>query len=107
MVVLREMRRRARVLLVPLFSLTLIGYFAYSLVEGNRGLVAWRQITQELAVAKENLASVDAERAALEHKVSHLRADHVDPDLLDTQIRRTLDVVKPDEIVIMQPADRH
>ena len=106
MIVLREMRRRARTLVGPVFGLALIGYFAYHLVEGDRGLRSWLRITRQLGAAKDTLASVEAERTALDHKVSHLRSDHVDPDLLDIQVRRTLDVAKPDEIVIMQPPDK-
>jgi len=107
MIVLHEMRRRARVLVAPMFGLALTGYFAYHLVEGDRGLRAWLRVTQELRLAKENLAAAAAERAALEHRVSHLRSDHVDPDLLDTQARKTLDVVAPDEIVIIEPPEKH
>jgi len=106
MIVLREMRRRAKVLVAPVFGLALTGYFAYHLVEGERGLRAWIRVAQELRLAKEALSAVSAERAALDHKVSHMRPDQVDPDLLDSQTRRTLDVVSPDEIVIMQPPDK-
>jgi cell division protein FtsB len=107
MTVLREMRRRARVLVGPVLGLALIGYFAYHLVEGDRGLRAWLRVTQQLRVAKENLAAVEADRTALDRRVAHLRSDHVDPDLLDAQIRKTLDVAAPDEIVILQPPDKH
>jgi cell division protein FtsB len=107
MIVLREMRRRAKAWIGPVFGLALIGYFAYHLVEGDRGLRSWLRVTQELRGAKETLATVAAERAALEHRVSHLRSDHVDPDLLDLQVRRTLDVVSPDEIVIIEQPDKH
>ena len=106
MIVLREMRRRAKVLVPPVLGLALTGYFAYHLVEGDRGLRAWVQLTQELRVAKENLSAVAADRAALEHRVSHMRADHVDPDLLDAQVRRTLDVVSPGEIVIIERPEK-
>jgi cell division protein FtsB len=106
MIVLREMRRRAKVLAPPIMGLALTGYFAYHLVEGDRGLRAWVQVTQELRLAKENLSTVVADRAALEHRVSHMRPDHVDPDLLDAQVRRTLDVAAPNEIVIMERPDR-
>jgi len=107
MIVLREMRRRAKVLVPPVLGLALTGYFAYHLVEGERGLRAWVQVTQELRLAKENLSAVEADRAALQHRVSHMRPDHVDPDLLDSQVRRTLDVVAPGEIVIMEHPDKH
>jgi cell division protein FtsB len=106
MVVLREMRRRAKVLAAPVFGLALIGYFAYHLVEGERGLRAWLRVSQELRAAKAKLADIAAERAALDHRVSHMRPDHVDPDLLDSQVRTTLDLAAPDEIVIMRPTEQ-
>jgi cell division protein FtsB len=106
MIVLREMRRRAKMLVGPVLGLALTGYFAYNLVEGNRGLRAWTRITQELHQADGDLAAVSARRAALQHRVAHMQPDHVDPDLLDTQVRKTLDLAAPNEIVIMHPAAR-
>ncbi len=84
MIVLREMRRRAKVLIGPFLGMALTGYFAYHLVEGDRGLRAWVRLTAELHLAKENLSAVETERAELAHRVAHMRPDHVDPDLLDT-----------------------
>ena len=106
MIVLREMRRRAKVLVAPVLGLALTGYFAYHLVEGDRGLRSWVRVAQELRLAKENLSAVEAERVALDHKVAHMRPDQVDPDLLDAQVRRTLEVVSPDEIVIIEPPQK-
>lgn len=106
MIVLREMRRRGKALVGPMLGIALTGYFAYHLVEGDRGLRAWVRLTQELRVAKDNLSAVSTERAELEHRVSHMRPDHVDPDLLDSQVRKTLDVAKPDEVVIITPPEQ-
>ena len=102
MIVLREMRRRARVLLGPVLGLAATGYFAYHLVQGDRGLGAWLRLTQEMRVAKNNLAKVSSERGALDRRVDNMRPDHVDPDLLDEEIRRTLDLAAPNEIVILK-----
>ena len=104
MIVFREMRRRAKVLVAPVLGLALTGYFAYHLVEGDRGLRAWMRLTQELRTAKVALADVSTERARLERRASNMRSEHLDPDLLDSQVRRTLDFAAPDEIVIIQPA---
>ena len=103
MIVLREMRRRGKVLVGPVVGLALTGYFAYHLFEGDRGLRAWVRVTQELRVSQQNLDRVATERAAIEHRVAHMRPDHVDPDLLDSQVRKTLDLAAPDEIVILVP----
>jgi cell division protein FtsB len=103
MIVLHEMRRRARFLVGPLLGAALTSYFVYHTVEGDRGLRAWRDITQQLRVANDALVTVQAERDALAHKVAGLDPNHVDPDLLDQQIRANLDLVAPGEIVVMQP----
>jgi cell division protein FtsB len=103
-IVFREMRRRAKVLVAPVLGLALTGYFAYHLVEGDRGLRAWMRLTQEMRSAKMALADVSAERARLERRAGNMRSEHLDPDLLDSQVRRTLDFAAPDEIVIIQPA---
>ena len=104
MIVLHEMRRRARFLVGPLLGAALTSYFVYHTIEGDRGLRAWRDINQQLRVAKDQLATVQGERDALEHKVAGLNPNHVDPDLLDQQIRSQLDLVSPNEIILMQPS---
>jgi cell division protein FtsB len=106
MIVLREMRRRARILVAPMVGLAVAGYFSYHLVEGDRGLRAWFRVSQELRSAKATLTGAQAERAALERKVNHMRPEHVDPDLLDEQVRATLDLAAPNEIVLMRSAPR-
>jgi cell division protein FtsB len=104
MIVLRALRRRARLVLGPVLGIALTGYFAYHLVEGDRGLKAWFRLNREIRSAATNLEAVRAERAALDQKVSNLRPDHVDPDLLDERIRATLNLISPDEIVIIRSA---
>jgi cell division protein FtsB len=103
MIVLHEMRRRARFLVGPLLGAALTSYFVYHTIEGDRGLRAWREITQQLHIANDQFATVAAERDALAHKVAGLDPNHVDPDLLDQQIRQTLDLVGPNEVVLLQP----
>ena len=102
-VLLHEIRRRARFFVGPLLGAALTSYFVYHTIEGERGLRAWREITQQLRLANDQLSTVAAERDALAHKVSGLDPAHIDPDLLDQQIRTTLELVAPNEVVIMQP----
>jgi cell division protein FtsB len=106
MIVVHEMRRRARVLVVPLLGLTITSYFIYHLLEGDRGLRAWRDIIQQLHAAQDNLSAAQAERAALARKVAGLDPAHIDPDLLDQQVRSTLNLIAPNEIAIMHPSGR-
>jgi len=102
MIVMRALRRRAGFIIGPVIGIALTGYFAYHLVEGDRGLKAWFRLNREVRTATVNLEAVRAQRAALDLRVSNLRPDHVDPDLLDERIRATLNLVSPDDVVIMQ-----
>ena len=47
MMLLRELRRRGRVIVGPVLGMALTGYFAYNLVEG-RGFIAWTRLTQQI-----------------------------------------------------------
>ena len=87
----------------PVVGIALTGYFAYHLVEGERGFKAWLRLNREIRTAIANLEAVRNQRTALDLTVSNLRPEHIDPDLLDERIRATLNLVSPDDIVIMQP----
>ena len=101
MIVMRVLRKRAGLILGPVIGIALTGYFAYNLVEGDRGLKAWFRLNREIRTATADLESTRAQRAALDLKVSNLRPEHIDPDLLDERIRATLNLVSPDDIVVM------
>ncbi len=103
MSIVRAMRRRAHLVIGPVLGVALTGYFAYHLVEGERGFKAWLRLNGEIRTSTTHLETVRAQRAAFEVKVSNLRPEHVDPDLLDERIRATLNLVSPDDIVVMQP----
>jgi cell division protein FtsB len=104
MIVLRAVRRRVGFLFGPVLGVALTGYFAYHLVEGDRGFKTWLSLNREIRASAARLDAVRAQRAALDLRVSNLRPEHIDPDLLDERIRATLNLVSPDDVVIMQPA---
>lgn len=80
----------------------LIAYFAYHAYTGDHGLVAKRNFEQEVAELEGDLARLKAHRAALEHRVSLLDADQLDPDLLDEEGRRQLDFIHADDLVLFR-----
>ena len=105
MIILRELRKRARFIVSPALGIALTGYFAYHLIEGDHGLLAWLRVNREIREETVNLETVRAQRTALDLKVSNLKPEHIDPDLLDEQVRAVLSLAAPDEIVIMQPGN--
>jgi cell division protein FtsB len=86
----------------PVLGIVLTVYFAYNLVVGDRGFIAWRRLTEQIQTADTQLANLQAERKALKQKVADLSPDHLDPDLLDERVRASLDLVAPNELVIMR-----
>ena len=104
MIVLHELKRWAHYVVGPVIGIALTGYFVYNLIEGDRGLIRWLSLTREIRAENANLEAVRAQREALDLKISDLKPDHLDPDLLDERIRATLNLVSPDDIVIMQPS---
>jgi cell division protein FtsB len=100
MAIVAEIRRRARRIAGPVAAVSLAAYFSYHLVEGDRGLLAWRHNADELRIAQTQLAAVAAEQTALEHRVGLLRPSHLDRDLLDERARAVLNLAAKDEKVI-------
>jgi cell division protein FtsB len=84
----------------------LMVYFGYHAVNGSRGLIAWYQYQREIEAARAELARVQAERTALQHKVELLRDEALDPDLLDEAARRTLSLVDPGDVIILLEHER-
>jgi cell division protein FtsB len=100
------LRRRARHVLVPVLGALLVAYFGYHAIEGDRGLLAYLKLTQELKKAEISRDLIHADREMLERRVALLRPDGVDPDMLDERVRMMLDLGRRDELTIMlQRAD--
>ena len=105
----RRLKRWAAPLIVPTVGAALTLYFAYNIGIGERGLAAWRRLAAEIHAQDVRLAALHAERKTLERKVYGLSPEHLDRDLLDERVRASLNLVAPNEVVIMRqpPAPSH
>jgi len=95
------LRRRARFVLVPVLGALLVAYFGYHAIEGDRGLLAYLKLTQELKKAEISRDLIAADRQIIERRVALLRPDGVDPDMLDERARLMLNLGRRDELTIM------
>src|ERR1700750_383781 len=77
----------------------LIGYFGVNAYTAKYGLNARQELDQEIIALTSELARLKRERAASEHRVSLLRSDRVDPDMLDERARYQLDYANPRDLV--------
>jgi len=77
----------------------IIGYFGVNAYTGKYGLNARQDLDQEIIALTAELVRLQKERAEGEQRVSLLRSDRVDPDMLDERVRYQLDYAHPRELV--------
>jgi cell division protein FtsB len=103
----REIKRRIKAVVAPLIFLSLVGYFGWNAVQGDRGLMAYAQRKELLAEAQQDQAKAQAELEAWERRVRGLRSRNIDADALDERARAMLNLADPSEIIVpYAPADR-
>ena len=98
---------RPRQILAPIVFATVFGYFGYHLVNGDRGLLAMAHLQREVLIAEQNLAEAEATRKIWERRVSALRNQSLDPDMLDERARQMLNLAQPDEVVIFTKREKN
>lgn len=100
MSLLREIRRRGRFVVGPTLGALVVGYFVLNAFQGDRGILAWVQLHQNIVHAQAIHAKITVERRRLEHRTSLLKPDNLDPDLLDERARIMAGLGRPGELVI-------
>ena len=70
------------------------------LLFGATGLFAWNDYSRALQVKRAELMQLQAEQRALRNRQQLLLPGHVDPDLADELLRRDLNLLHPDDVVV-------
>jgi len=98
-------RTRLRAVLTALGLYTIaaliIGYFGVNAYTGAHGLKAKQDLGQQQADLNRELERLRAERKIWEHRVSLLRSNNLDPDLLDERARALLGFADPRDLTLM------
>jgi cell division protein FtsB len=84
----------------PMLGACLAGYFVYHAVQGDRGILAWMQVNQQIKVAQGELNRTDDDREAMEQRVALLSNTSLDLDMLEERARIMLNFSHPDDLVI-------
>lgn len=82
----------------PLFALLFLLGLALA---GPSGILAWSEYNRTLAEKHAQLERLKAERDVLKNRVALLNPNNVDPDMAGELLRKDLNVVHPDEMVIL------
>jgi len=98
-----RMRFRRFVLPLALYIATgaAVSYFSYHAYHGQRGLVAKREYKIRIAELRQELDKVMAEKTALERRVTLLRNDRIDRDLLEERARVILNNANRNDVVVI------
>jgi len=98
-------RTRLRAVLTALGLYTaaalIIGYFGLSAYTGAHGLKAKQDLAQNQATLIRDIEHARAERKDWEHRVSLLRGDNLDPDMLDERARAKLNYLHPRDLTLI------
>jgi cell division protein FtsB len=86
--------------ILPAICILLMLYFLSFAIGGPTGVLSWRGFEAERRELAAQVAARAEEKAALQKQVELLDPAGVDPDLADELVRRNLNVVKPDEVIV-------
>lgn len=103
MALLREIRIRGRKIALPVLSACVVAYFGYHALHGERGFLAWRELSQDLVTARDTAARLKTERQFLAQRVKLLEPDSLDPDLLEERANALLGYSHENDLVILLP----
>lgn len=92
--------RKARQIIDPLIGALIIVYFVYHAVQGDRGLMAWWNLRYEIEKTNFERGEVGATKRALEQRVSLLRPESLDRDMLEERARLMLGAIASDELIV-------
>ena len=96
----RSVKRGLRAMILPALFMSLVAYFLWNATQGDRGLQAYALRQEQLKMVQADLAKAQADQAGWERRVSELRSQRLDPDMLDERARAMLNLADPADVVM-------
>ncbi len=87
-------------LVLPVVLVLFAGYFVFSAVQGEYGVLRRVELEAEKDMLTAELALLEAEAAKMRDRTRRLSDDFLDLDLLDERARAVLGVARLDEIIV-------
>lgn len=86
---------------MPALVAAYLGYFGFHALSGSYGLSAHAEFRTVEAELSEQLDVLRAETELLERRAVLIRREGIDPDMVDEFARRALNVIAPNELVVL------
>jgi cell division protein FtsB len=85
---------------MPLLTAAFLGYFGFHAFNGYYGIWSRDRLESEAVRLEAELDALKAEHTSLERRVTALRPEKLDPDMVDTEARLALNRLRPDELLV-------
>lgn len=85
----------------PVVGVCVVLYFSYYIIQGDRGFRTLLDYRAKITETRAQLDEIRQKRKKLEKRVSLLRPDSLDPDLLEERVRIVLNYAEKDEFAII------
>ncbi|MAV87218.1 MAG: septum formation initiator [Rhodospirillaceae bacterium] len=99
MKVLSEIRLRSSHIMGPILCIVLILYIAYHAVQGDRGLIAYWQLTKQVERAHNMNEKLKSKHSIIQNHVNLLSPQTLDRDMLGERARFLLGYSRPNEFI--------
>ncbi len=87
-------------MILPALCLTVVSYFGFYAIWGDRGLYQLEDVQVRLSLQQEKLAQLSGERDRLSHRISLMETGKTDPDLVEELARSQLMDGAPGQVAI-------
>jgi len=99
---LRNLQRLSQKAIGTFLTLSVISYFVYHSIQGDRGILAWITLQERLSQYQNDLKAILQTRQDLEEMVQALRPESIQRDVLDQRVRLH-GYARSDELIILSP----
>ncbi|MEN3747903.1 septum formation initiator family protein [Sphingomonas sp. HF-S3] len=86
---------------LPAVAIVIMAFFGYNAVLGPNGIIAMKDVSQEVGTRTAEYQQLDKKRAELRNRVNLLDPKKgADPDLVEELLRKQLGAARSDEVVV-------
>lgn len=86
---------------LPAVAIVIMAFFGYNAVLGPNGIIAMKDVSQEVGTRTAEYQQLDKKRAELRNRVNLLDPHKgADPDLVEELLRKQLGAARSDEVVV-------
>lgn len=86
---------------LPALAIIFMAFFGYYAVLGPNGVLAMPEYQREIDVKKAELARLDKQRAEMKNRVTLLDPKRANPDMVEEQVTKDLNVAHPDDVIVI------